>query len=143
MHRHIIIALFLLLVATACEEDDLSTVPKTNVYTRIDIYKDQFSDLAVGTSIALDESYGGYAGFILFQLPMNEIRAFDRCCPIHVDDKEQLEIDGGATAFCPTDSIYFILTDTPPHSLSSDTSMFYMRQYNTNLSSDGILTIYN
>jgi len=139
--RRFIISLGIIGLLSACEEEELSTVPNTGFRVYIDLEDATYFGFDIGSSIALDESIGGYAGIILYYASLNNIKAFDLCCPIHVDDKEELEIDG-ATAFCPTDSIYFILTDDPPHSLSSDTSIFFMRSYQTSLN-DGILTVYN
>ena len=113
--------------ATSCEDEHFSAIPDLSFRRTFLLDEKEFFGFDIGTSIALDNRAGGYAGLILYYFAENEIRAFDRCCPIHVTEKEHLLIDG-ALAMCPKDSAYFSLLDTPPIEIGSKTPSI-MRTY--------------
>ncbi len=130
----------LFVFTTSCEDEHFSAVPDIHFKRTFLLDEKEFFSFDIGTSIALEKDRGGYAGLILYYYAENDIRAFDRCCPIHVEEKELLEIDG-ALAMCPTDSAYFSLLDTPPIEIDSETPSI-MRTYHS-YKNDNILQIYN
>lgn len=143
------IALFilplLLFMTIACEEEHFSDVPDVH-FQSLPIYLDdpEYLSFSIGTSIALTEdadgnSIGGYAGIILYYMTEDVILAYDLCCPLHVDDEEELELYGGY-AMCPTDSVTYILQSGDP-CVGSDGSSI-LRSYKVRKSGQTIM-VYN
>ncbi|MDA3853760.1 MAG: hypothetical protein PF444_05915 [Bacteroidales bacterium] len=142
MKKHIkyISVLVVLILASACEEEFLSDVPDIHFSERYDLDNYDISTFGYATStIAID--YGGYAGVIIYCVTENNYKAFDLCCPIHYEDKEQLSVNDGV-AFCPTDSIDFILQIDDPYAIDKDGNAAFLKSYNTSLSGN-VLTVYN
>ena len=132
-----------LIFASACEEEFLSDVPDISFrksYDLDDLDDYDISEFGYATStIAIDD--GGYAGVIIYCVEDNIYKAFDLCCPIHHKDKEQLSVNDGL-AFCPSDSIDFILQIDDPYAIDKDGNIAFLKSYKTSLSGR-ILTVYN
>lgn len=122
----------LLLLTTSCEDEYFSDVPNVHFKSYFVLYGPNSIKLLAGHSIAFDESYGGYAGIILYYANegVDGIKAFDRCCPIHYEKKDTLAIDG-AIAMCPIDSVYYTLTDNPSISVNQIGGISILKSYRT------------
>lgn len=137
--------LFVLILATACEDENFSDVPDIDFRYTFFLDDTEFFNFTQGMSKEVDVNYYGdslgYAGLILYYASNDFIYAFDRCCPIHVDEKERLETTG-ALAMCPTDSIYFSLLDDPSVAINKEGSIAILKSYRT--SKNGTtLVVYN
>ena len=143
--KRIIPILLLLTLTTSCEDEYFSDVPDITFSNTFILTESELFNFDVGMSLAFDvDSYGyscGYAGLILYYASEDYINAFDACCPIHYEDKEQLIIDG-ALAMCPTDSVYFSLLDNPPLEHGNSENPSIMKVYKTS-KSDVLLQVYN
>lgn len=138
--RHLISITLFMIFATACEQEYLSSVPNVPVKCYLYLDQDEYSSLDYGTSIAVD-GYG-YAGLIIYCVGDGLYYAYDRCCPLHTDDKEELELDG-ALAMCPTDSIYFNLTNKEsPSAMSKTSEPAFLKSYYTSFDYP-LLYVYN
>ena len=128
-----ILALLVLLCA-ACEDEYQSSVPNVKVNTPpIYLNDPEYMTFSAGSTITLDSLYGGYAGIIIYKAAEGLYYAYDRCCPLHVAEKEQLEIDG-ALAFCPTDSVYYPLLDGDPAiEIGNSTNPSILKSYKVKL----------
>lgn len=134
-----------LIIGTACEDEHFSDVPDVHFQT-LPIYLDnpEYLNFSIGTSMALTEDadgdfIGGYAGIILYYKAEDIIYAYDLCCPLHIDNKETLELDG-ALAYCPTDSVYYPLQDGDPSIEIGGTTI--LRSYKVRKSGQTIM-VYN
>lgn len=139
--KYIFILGILLLIS--CEDEYHSSVPNIS-FRSYPIYLEdaEYVTFDVGSSIALDSIYGGYAGLILYYKASGVIYAYDRCCPRHVDDKELLELDG-ALAFCPSDSVYFPLMDGEPAiEIGNSTNPSILKSYKVSLNGNTLI-VYN
>ena len=138
------IAISLLLVfalASACDDEYFSEVPDVDVSTYFYLDEAEFFNFDTGMSLSFDDA-GGYAGIILYCVQKDQsYHAFDLCCPIHYDEKEELVVDG-AIATCPTDSVYFILSNTISSAIDNDGNPAYLKSYKTSLSGS-TLRVYN
>lgn len=132
----------LLILTSACEDEHYSAVPDIS-FRSYPIFLDnpEYITFDVGSSIALDTIYGGYAGIILYHVAEGVYYAYDRCCPLHVDSKEQLELDG-ALAFCPTDSAYYPLINGDPAIEMNSSNPSILKSYKVTLSGN-TLVVYN
>lgn len=132
--------LLLVFLTFSCDDQEYSAVP-SGMLPSTPFYLDdsEFINFLPSTSIALDTESGGYAGLILYYVNNDLIYAYDRCCPLHVDEKEQLECNG-ILAMCPTDSVYYPLLDGEPAIEMGGQSI--LRSYKTILRGTS-LTVYN
>ncbi len=132
----------LLIFTTACEDQYESDVPNVNFTSYFYLNDPYFFGFSENSSIKFDSSYGGYAGIILFKAIDGTIKAFDLCCPIHYEDKEELEIDG-SVAMCPSDSVSYILSDNPSISINQIDSFSILKSYDAIILSGNILKVSN
>ncbi len=143
-----------IIVIQSCDEDNTSTVPSEDFSYYFDLDDEEFFNFDIGTSVALtsydydDDNYKesvGYCGIIIYQPTENVFYAYDLCCPIHVEEKEQLIING-ALAICPCDSVYYNLMNGFPATNNSnyDGDASCLRSYSTKYySSSNTLRVYN
>lgn len=132
-----------ILLLFSCENEYQSAVPNIS-FRSFPIYLEdaEYITFDVGSSLALDSIYGGYAGLILYYKASGVIYAYDRCCPLHVEEKEQLELDG-ASAFCPSDSVYFPLMDGEPAiEIGNSTNPSILKSYKVSLNGNTLI-VYN
>ena len=137
------IVVLLLLLFSSCEDEYYSTVPNLK-FRSYPIYLDDphYINFAVSSAIELDTIYGGYAGLIVYKAAVGVYYAYDRCCPLHVDEKEQLQLDG-TLAFCPSDSVYYpLLNGEPAIEIGNSTNPTILKSYKVQLSGN-VLIVYN
>lgn len=135
------VPLGLLIFAVSCEDEHFSAVPDVPVNTYFYLGEEDLFIFDSGMSIAFDETYGGYAGIILYCVIDGVYNAYDLCCPIHYKVKEKLELDG-AQAFCTTDSVSFSLLTNPSGTLDKEGNPAYLKSYETSLNGN-MLTVKN